>query len=37
MRSESAEARLSDDVVPVHHYVYPHCRIGSAILLAGGA
>jgi hypothetical protein len=32
MRSESAKARLSDDFVPVHHYVYPHCRQGSAIL-----
>jgi len=25
VRSESAKARLSDDVVPVHRNVYPHC------------
>jgi hypothetical protein len=30
MRSESAKARLSDDFVPVHHYVYSHCRKESA-------
>jgi len=35
VRSESAKARLSDDVVPVHRDVYPHCPEGSAILRAG--
>jgi hypothetical protein len=34
MRSESAKARLSDDVVPVHRDVYPHCLEESAILRA---
>jgi len=35
VRSESAKARLSDDVVPVHCDVYPHCPEGSAISHAG--
>jgi hypothetical protein len=35
MRSESAKARLSDDVVPAHSYVYPHYPKGSAIKRAG--
>jgi hypothetical protein len=35
MRTESAKARLSDDVVPVHRYIYPHCLEGSAISRAG--
>ena len=29
MRSESAKARLSDDLAPVHHDVDSHCREGS--------
>lgn len=35
VRIESAEARLSDDVVPVHRDVYPHCPKGLAISRAG--
>lgn len=35
VRSESAKASLSDDVVPVHRDVYPHCPERSAISHAG--
>jgi hypothetical protein len=37
MRSESAKARLSDDLVPVHHDVDSHCREGSAPSLKNAA
>jgi len=34
MRSESAKAFLSDNVVPVHYNVYPNCLVGSVNLRA---
>jgi len=34
MRPKSAKALLSDDIVPIHYYVYPHCLERSVNLCA---